>query len=209
VLASGTGTLLEAILDDGLPVVVVAVDRPCRAADVAERRGIPLELVRRESFDVAFDRRAYTRRLTERLSAHSVDVVAMAGFGTILSGELFAAWPGRVLNTHPSLLPAFPGWHAVADALGGGASETGCTVHIAVEEVDAGPVLAQARVPVLPGDDEHRLHERIKAAERVLYPRTIREFLDRLGLRASAEGLAEPVGDDAAQGAAGRRTASR
>lgn len=204
VLASGAGTLLEAILDDGLPVVVVGVDRPCRAASVAEGRGVALEVVPRESFGVGFDRRAYTRRLTERLVSHRVDAVAMAGFGTVLSDELFATWPGRVLNTHPSLLPAFPGWHAVRDALAAGVEETGCTVHVATPAVDAGPVLAQARVPVLPADDEDSLHERIKATERVLYPRTIRRFLDELGqgpvpLRA---------GDEAAQGAAERRTAS-
>lgn len=205
VLASGAGTLLEAMLDDGLPVVVVGVDRPCRAAAVAERRGVALEVVLRESFGAGFDRSAYTRRLAERLAVHRVDVVAMAGFGTVLSGELFQAWPGRVLNTHPSLLPAFPGWHAVGEALAAGVEETGCTVHVATRAVDAGPVLAQARVPVLPGDDEQRLHERIKATERVLYPRTIRRFLDELR-QGSAAGRA---GDEAAPGAAERRTASR
>jgi phosphoribosylglycinamide formyltransferase-1 len=113
-----------------------------------------------------------------------VDVVAMAGFGTVLDGSFFewgdGRYRGRVLNTHPSLLPAYPGWHAVRDALEAGARESGCTVHVAIPEVDAGPVLAQQAVPVLAGDDEATLHERIKAVERELYPATIAAFLDDL-----------------------------
>ena len=85
---------------------------------------------------------------------------------------MFDAFPGRVLNTHPALLPAFPGWHAVRDALAYGVKVTGCTVHVATEEVDAGPILAQEAVPVRPDDTEASLHERIKAVERRLYPDT-------------------------------------
>jgi phosphoribosylglycinamide formyltransferase-1 len=98
----------------------------------------------------------------------------------VLGPPIHAAFPGRILNTHPALLPAFPGWHAVADALAAGVTETGTTVHIATEEMDAGPVLARATVPVLPGDTEETLHERIKTVERTLYPDTIRAFVDRL-----------------------------
>ena len=94
----------------------------------------------------------------------------MAGFMTILGRAAFAAFPERILNTHPSLLPAFPGAHAVRDALAFGVKVTGCTVHLATETVDHGPILAQEAVPVLPGDDEATLHERIKAVERRLYP---------------------------------------
>jgi phosphoribosylglycinamide formyltransferase-1 len=96
---------------------------------------------------------------------------------TVLAVPMFDAYDGRVLNTHPSLLPAFPGAHAVRDALAYGVKVTGCTVHIATVNMDDGPILAQEAVPVLDGDDEGRLHERIKAVERVLYPRVVKEFV--------------------------------
>jgi phosphoribosylglycinamide formyltransferase-1 len=92
---------------------------------------------------------------------------------------MFDAYEGRIINTHPALLPAFPGWHAVRDALEAGVKVTGVTVHIATLEVDAGPILAQASVPVLPGDDEETLHERIKDVERRLYPATINAIIER------------------------------
>jgi phosphoribosylglycinamide formyltransferase-1 len=180
VLVSGSGTLLEAILSAGLPVAVVAADRPCRALEVAADVGVPAELVLRESFGQGFDRRGYTLRLLGALRPYDLDVLAMAGFGTVLSPEAFVAFPGRVLNTHPALLPEFKGWHAVRDALEAGVAVTGTTVHIATEEVDEGPVLAQAKVPVLPGDTEATLHERIKSVERALYPETIRLFMEEL-----------------------------
>jgi phosphoribosylaminoimidazolecarboxamide formyltransferase/IMP cyclohydrolase len=180
VLASGSGTLLEALLGAGLDISVVVADRPCRALEVAARACVPSELVLRDSYGPSFDRHAYTLRLISVLAAHGVGVVAMAGFGTIFSPEIFAAFPGRVLNTHPALLPAFKGWHAVRDALEAGVRTTGTTVHIATEAVDDGPVLAQERVPVLPGDTEAVLHERIKSVERRLYPETIRRFMAQL-----------------------------
>jgi phosphoribosylglycinamide formyltransferase-1 len=91
---------------------------------------------------------------------------------------MFDAFEGRILNTHPALLPAFPGWHAVRDALAAGVKVTGITVHVATLEVDAGPIVAQAAVNVEPGDTEETLHERIKAVERQLYPATIRRILE-------------------------------
>ena len=118
------------------------------------------------------------------LKAHGVDLVAMAGFGTVLTGPVFDAFPGRILNTHPALLPAFPGWHAVEDALAAGVAVTGCTVHIASIETDAGPVLAQEEVPVLPGDTVEALHERIKQCERQLYPQVIKGTARRARRRA-------------------------
>lgn len=178
VLASGSGTNLSAILEAGLPVAVVVVDRPCRAAAVAEAAGVAVEAVERESYRPDFDRVAYTHRLVDALKHHEVDVVAMAGFGTILAEPIHDAYPGRILNTHPALLPAFKGWHAVSDALKAGVKVTGCTVHIAALEVDEGPILAQQAVPVMDGDTEDTLHERIKAVERRLYPDTIRRFLE-------------------------------
>jgi phosphoribosylglycinamide formyltransferase-1 len=139
--------------------------------------GIDLEIVERESFGADFDRVAYTNRVIDALKRHQIDVVAMAGFGTVLSREIFDVYPGRILNTHPALLPAFKGWHAVRDALEAGVKVTGTTVHVATEEVDAGPILAQQAVGVEPGDTEETLHERIKQVERRLYPETIRLFL--------------------------------
>jgi phosphoribosylglycinamide formyltransferase-1 len=194
VLASGSGTILEAILADGLPVRLVVADRSCRALEVAGSAGVPTALVDRRDFGgfgPGFDREGYTRAVTERLMAGRIDVVVMAGYGTVLGTPVHRAYPGHVLNTHPALLPAFPGWHAVADALAAGVTETGTTVHLATLEMDAGPVLAQARVPVLPDDDEARLHERIKEVERTLYPATIRRFVD--GLAATvADGSGSP-----------------
>lgn len=179
VLVSGTGSLLDAFLAAELPVVVVVADRPCPALERAERAGVPAELVARDRYDAAFDREGYSARLADRLEAHEVDLVAMAGFGTILGRAAHDRFGGRMLNTHPALLPAYKGWHAVRDALADGATVTGCTVHVAGLEVDTGPILAQAEVPVLPGDDEARLHERIKVVERRLYPETVRAILAR------------------------------
>src|SRR5688500_17310302 len=162
VLASGSGTNLQAILDAGLRVNVVVVDRPCRATEVAAAAGVPAELVERTSFGADFDRLAYTHQVVDVLQRHDVDVIAMAGYGTILDKPIHDAFEGRILNTHPALLPAFPGWHSVEEALAYGVKVTGCTVHLATLEVDAGPILAQEAVPVLPDDTVETLHERIK-----------------------------------------------
>ena len=172
VLASGGGTNLEAILRAGLPVVAVVVDRPCRATEVAEAVGVPARVVPRRP-----DRVAFTHEVVDVLAEHGVDVVVMAGFMTILDKPIFDAYDGRVLNTHPSLLPAFRGAHAVQEALAAGVKVTGCTVHVATLEVDSGPILAQEAVPVLDGDTPESLHERIKEVEHRLYPETIRRFI--------------------------------
>ncbi|MGQ0520429.1 MAG: phosphoribosylglycinamide formyltransferase [Actinomycetota bacterium] len=179
VLASGTGSILDALLDAGLPIAVVVADRDCNALRIAAGAGAAAELVARPSFGPGFDRLDYTHRLIDALQRHGVDLVVMAGFGTVLDKPFFEAFPGRVLNTHPALLPAFPGWHAVEDALAAGVKVTGCTVHVATIDVDAGPILAQEAVPVLPGDTAERLHERIKTVERRLLPQTVKEFLQR------------------------------
>jgi len=141
---------------------------------------VTAELVERESYGPDFDRVAYTHRVVDVLKRHEVGVVAMAGFGTILSQAIHDAYPGRILNTHPALLPAFKGWHAVDDALAAGVKVTGCTVHVATLEVDTGPIVAQEAVPVLADDTKETLHERIKAVERRLYPDTIRSFMEEL-----------------------------
>ncbi len=173
VLASGGGSILEAMFERSLPVVAVVVDRLCGATEVAARAGITATVVEREDFGPTFDRAAYTKRVVAALDEAGVDLVAMAGFGTILDGLVFDSYAGRILNTHPALLPAFPGWHGVEDALAYGVKVTGCTVHVATAEVDAGPIVAQEAVTVLPDDTVDSLHERIKAVERRLYPDTV------------------------------------
>lgn len=179
VLVSGAGSILGALVEAGLPVSVVVADRPCRALGLADEAGIPSRLVARPSFGPDFDRLAYTHDVVDALQDRAVSLVAMAGFGTVLDKPFFDAFPGRVLNTHPALLPSFPGWHAVEEALAAGVKVTGCTVHVATLDVDAGPILAQEAVPVLPGDTVAILHERIKLVERRLYPRTVKEFLEQ------------------------------
>jgi phosphoribosylglycinamide formyltransferase-1 len=196
VLVSGTGSILEAILDDGQAVAVVVSDRPCRGLEVAAARGVEaLEVTRADhgGFGASFDRDGYTAAVMGALGAREVDLVCLAGFGTVLSPVFFDAYGGRVLNTHPSLLPAFPGWHAVRDAMAAGAAVTGCTVHLATAAVDDGPILRQREVAVREDDDESSLHERIKEVERELYPAVIRDVraaLDRGDDPASLAGAA-------------------
>jgi phosphoribosylglycinamide formyltransferase-1 len=173
VLASGSGTILRALLERGLPIAALVVDRECGAMEIARDAGVDVEYVARTTFGPEFDRVAYTHEVIDALQRHDVDLVAIAGFGTILSKPFVDAFGGRAVNTHPSLLPAFKGWHAVRDALEFGVKVTGCTVHLVTAEVDDGPILAQAAVPVLDDDTEATLHERIKQTERTLYPDTI------------------------------------
>jgi phosphoribosylglycinamide formyltransferase-1 len=176
VLASGAGTILSALVERALPIVVVVTDRPCPALDIARAAGIPAVLVERTDFGKEFDRVAYTHYVVDALQDHDVDLVAIAGFGTILSKPFVDAYAGRAVNTHPALLPAFKGWHAVRDALDAGVKVTGTTVHLVTEDVDAGPILAQEAVPVERDDTEATLHERIKHVERRLYPDVIAQL---------------------------------
>ncbi|MEO6629713.1 MAG: phosphoribosylglycinamide formyltransferase [Aquihabitans sp.] len=179
VLVSGTGTILHAILESGIPVALVASDRPCGGLDIAAAAGIATELVPRPSFQPDFDRDRYSAQLASVLDRHQVDLVAMAGFGTVLSEPMHERFGGRIINTHPALLPSFKGWHAVRDALAYGVKVTGCTVHVAGLDVDTGPILAQESVSVLVDDTEATLHERIKAVERRIYPATLRHIIDQ------------------------------
>src|SRR6476469_9553260 len=153
VLASGSGTILRALLERRLPIAVVRADRPCGALGIGEEARIGAELVQRSDFGPNFDRVAYTKEVVATLERHGVDLVAIAGFGTILSDPFVDAFAARAVNTHPALLPAFKGWHAVRDALAAGVKVTGCTVHLATLEVDSGPILAQEPVAVLPAAD--------------------------------------------------------
>lgn len=177
VLASGSGTLLDAILTEGIPVALVVVDRPCRATEVAEGHGIRCVVHERTSFGPAFDREAYTAEVAAILDGAGIELVAMAGYGTVFGQAIHDAFPYRIINTHPALLPAFKGWHAVDAALDYGVKITGCTIHVATLEMDAGPILAQEAVRVREDDTTDSLHERIKAVERRLYPDTIRAVL--------------------------------
>ncbi len=183
VLVSGTGTILEAMFAAQVPIGLVVADRPCRGLDLAKSQGVAALLVDRSDFGgftTSFDRAAYSQALADSMADRSIDLVAMAGFGTILTEAFHVAYPGRILNTHPSLLPLFKGWHAVDDALRAGVTETGCTVHVATVALDEGPILAQQSVSVVEGDTAETLQERIKQVERTLYPATIMAVLDRL-----------------------------
>ncbi len=180
VLVSGSGTILESILLSGLQVALVVSDRPCKAIKIAMENDIAAQIVLRDDFKESFDREAYSAILTEVLKSAEIDVVAMAGFGTVLGETIFENYGNRILNTHPSLLPKYKGWHAVRDVLTAGENQTGCTVHIATLGVDEGPIIAQQTVEVFEDDTEDSLHERIKTVERLLYPKAIKSFLDNL-----------------------------
>jgi phosphoribosylglycinamide formyltransferase-1 len=188
VLASGSGTILRSLVEADLPIVLVVVDRPCAAVDVAAAAGVPAALVERTDFSKRFDRVAYTHDVVDALREHDVDLIAMAGFGTILEKPIHDAFPDRIVNTHPALLPSFKGWHAVEEALAAGVKVTGCTVHLARLEVDDGPILAQEAVPVLPDDTVETLHERIKEVERRIYPAVLRQLVADDARRRGREG---------------------
>lgn len=178
VLVSGTGSILKAILEQGIPVDMVIADRDCPALQIGAQAQIPSVFLSR-SFNKYFDRDSYTKAMVELLQQQDIDLVAMTGFMTIFMPAMFApdAYKLKVLNTHPSLLPAFKGHHAVKDALEYGVKVTGCTIHWATEDLDAGPIVVQEAVKVLPGDTVESLQERIKTVERVLYPALLRELI--------------------------------
>lgn len=168
---SGSGTLMQALLDAAhgdypARVVAVGADRTgIEGLARAERAGVPTFSTRLADHP---DRAAWCAALAEACAAHRPDLVVSAGFMKILDAGFLDRFPGRVLNTHPALLPAFPGAHAVADALAHGVRVTGSTVHLVDAGVDTGPIIAQRAVDVLDGDDVAGLHERIKVVEREL-----------------------------------------
>jgi len=147
---SGHGSTLEVILKAGIPVGLVFADQPCRALDiVAKEWSIPILLIQRKKGE-PFDRGLWDKRLADKLYERHVDFIALAGFMTILGHAVCQRWAGKMLNIHPSLLPKFPGAHAVRDTLVAGEQFGGCTVHKVVAGVDAGAILAQKKVPVNP-----------------------------------------------------------
>ncbi len=177
VLVSGSGTLLQALLDAGASgeldaaVVAVGADRPeAHGLARAERAGVPTFV---HPLGGGADRAAWDAELTRLVSAHDPDLVVSAGFMKLVGATFLARYAGRMINTHPALLPSFPGSHAVRDALLHGVTVTGATVFLVDQGVDTGPILAQEPVRVLPGDDEETLHERIKTVERQLLVDTV------------------------------------
>lgn len=188
VLASGRGTNLQALLDAAArpdypaEVVVVVSDREAAPAlERARRAGVPAVHVNPKDYG---DRDAYDAAVTRVLEAHGVGLVCLAGYLRILGPAFVRTWAGRVMNIHPSLLPAFRGLHAQRQALEYGVKVTGATVHFVDEGVDTGPIILQATVPVLPDDTEETLAARILAEEHRLYPEAVRLFAEgRLELR--------------------------
>ncbi len=179
VLISGGGSNLKALLDaaaeSGYPARVVAVGSDTDAAglDSASAAGVPVFIVRPRDFD---DRAAWGDALAAEIRSHAPDLVVSAGLMRVLPAGFVREFSPRLINTHPALLPLFPGAHAVRDALVAGATETGVTVHIIDEGVDTGPVLRQMRVPIRAGESEDELHERIKQVERPLLVETVRDI---------------------------------
>lgn len=172
VLVSGGGTNLQALIDAcadpayGVHIAAVGADKPgIEALARAERAGIPTFVMRIGDHT---DRAAWDVALTEATAAHEPALVVTAGFMKILGPRFIAAFADRIVNTHPALLPSFPGAHGVRDALAYGVAVTGCTCHLVDSGVDSGPIIAQRVVEVAPDDTEATLHERIKAAERPL-----------------------------------------
>jgi phosphoribosylglycinamide formyltransferase-1 len=170
VLASGTGSLLASLLEAAVGdypgrVVAVGADRDCPALEIAAAASVPTFTVKLGDYA---DRDQWDAGITEATAAHEPDLVVSAGFMKILGPQFLSRFMGRVVNTHPALLPAFPGSRAVPAALEYGVKVTGCTVHLVDAGTDTGPILAQQPVPVLDDDDEATLHERIKVVERRL-----------------------------------------
>lgn len=174
VLVSGNGTNLQALIDAGLPVVAVASNtRDAHALERARAAGIPTATF---SLDCHADRVERDLVLATWLEEHGVELVVLAGYMHLLTKPFLERFPERIVNVHPSLLPQFPGTHAVGDALAAGVEETGVTVHLVDEGIDTGPVLAQEAVPVEPRET---LEERIHAVEHRLLPEVVRELLER------------------------------
>jgi len=182
VLISGRGSNLQAILDaiqdgrlDARVGVVLSNVESAPGLERARAAGVPAEVVSHQDYA---SREQYDEALVDRLRAHEVDVVCLAGFMRLLSPVFVRAFPGRILNVHPSLLPAFPGLHAQRQALEHGVKVTGATVHLVDEELDHGPILLQRAVPVLEGDDEESLSARILEQEHRIYPEAIALVLE-------------------------------
>ena len=178
ILISGRGSNMEALLDAGLPGVCAAVisNRPDAAGlAAASRRGVATRVVDHRGFA---SREEFDAALAAAIEAHAPDLVLLAGFMRILTDGFVHRFAGRLLNIHPSLLPAFPGVGTHARALAAGVRLHGCSVHFVTPALDGGPIVAQAAVPVLTGDDEASLGRRVLAEEHLVFPRVARWFLE-------------------------------
>jgi phosphoribosylglycinamide formyltransferase-1 len=175
VLVSGEGTNLQALIDEGLPIVAVASNKPnVRALERAEAAGIATRVFELEDYP---DRETRDSAMAEWLAEHGVDLVVCAGYMHLLRRCFLERFPGRVVNTHAAPLPEFPGPHPIHDVLAAGVRETAATVHYVDGGVDSGPVIAAERVPVHPDDDSESLKARVQAAEHRLLPRVVRELI--------------------------------
>ncbi len=180
VLVSGSGSNLQALVDRGealgAEIVLVLSDRQgVRGLERATAAGIPTAVV---AWSDHPNREAFTREVCDVVESARAEAIVLAGFMRILSADAVIRFPNRILNIHPSLLPAFPGGHAVEDALAYGAKVTGVTAHFVDEQVDHGPIIAQRSVAIVPDDDRDSLHARIQAVEHDLYPEVVTAFAE-------------------------------
>lgn len=181
VLISGNGSNLQALIDacatpDYPAQIVLVISNNSEAYGLirAKNAGIPAHTIRHNDYAT---RTEFDAEMHKILVEYGVEIVCLAGFMRLLSKDFVAKWRGKMLNIHPSLLPNFKGAHAVRDALAAGAKKSGCSVHLVVEEVDAGEIIGQARVPILAGDTEETLHPRIHEQEHILYPKALKNFI--------------------------------
>ncbi len=181
ILISGRGSNFEAISNsinqrrlDAEIAIVISNRADAPGLEIARQRSIPMRVIT----SAGMQREEYDKRLVDELKTHEVDLVCLAGFMRLLSATFVRAFPNRVLNIHPSLLPAFPGLDAQRQALEYGVKISGCTVHVVDEFLDSGPIVLQAAVPVLDADTVESLSARILLQEHVIYPKAIRHFVD-------------------------------
>jgi formyltetrahydrofolate-dependent phosphoribosylglycinamide formyltransferase len=178
VLISGRGSNLQALMNapqDAYEIALVISNKP-DAEGLAHPRAAGIEALTIDHKSFGADREAFERELDSALRGRAIDIVALAGFMRVLTLFFVRAWAGRLVNIHPSLLPKYPGTNTHARALAAGDAEHGCTVHLVVEEVDAGEILGQARMAVLPGDTPEALAARVLELEHELYPSCLAEF---------------------------------
>jgi phosphoribosylglycinamide formyltransferase-1 len=187
VLISGRGSNMEALVKaaqaPGYPaeIVLVLSNKPDAAGlEIARQLGVAAEAVPAKPFGK--DREAHERAIEARLQAAGVEIVCLAGYMRLLTPYLVGRWAGRMLNIHPSLLPAYPGLDTYARVLAAGEQKHGCTVHLVTEGMDEGPILAQAEVPILPGDTEDALAARVLVQEHLLYPAALAALAEKIRL---------------------------
>lgn len=176
ILISGRGSNMMALVEAGIPVALVASDKPdAPGLDWARARGIATFALSPKGIGKA----AYEAELDAALRAAGCEVIALAGYMRLVSADFVARWRDRIVNVHPSLLPLYRGLDTHARAIAHGDAVAGCSVHLVTEELDAGPLLGQAEVPILPGDTPDTLAARVLVAEHRLYPEVLKEFVSR------------------------------